>query len=85
MRTNVFNDRIVDNVKDDLSLMIADTGYFGDEVYAIIYENDDGKFYFEILENSDGGEVVHSDPIFANLNEIRNYLSGKVSDIQTII
>lgn len=79
----MFGDKVIESVDDDLGLVEALQETDG-EVYAIIRADEDksGKFYFDVLMNDDGQEIVTSDPIFDSQDAARAYLKGWVSDIQ---
>ncbi|MEE8372502.1 MAG: hypothetical protein V3R87_02035 [Dehalococcoidia bacterium] len=83
MRTSMFGDPIIESASDDLGL-VERLQEAGDEIYAVVtldrYES--GKFYFEIMNNSDGEGIVSSEPIFETFMDAADYLRGFVTDIQ---
>lgn len=83
MRTTIFGDMVIEDVKDDMGevevLQLAE-----DEVYAIIRLDDEesGMYFFEVMQNEDGEQLVSSEPIFATIQDAKDYLKGFVTDIQ---
>ena len=72
MRKTAFGDPIIESKDDDLGLVEA-LQEAGDEIYAIVRKDEEGsdKFYFEILTNAEGTELVSSEPIFDDEDDVR--------------
>ncbi len=83
MRKTIFGDTVIEDVKDDIgeveALQLAE-----DEVYAVIGldEDESGMYFFEVMQNKNGNQIVCSEPIFATIQDAKDYLKGFVTDIQ---
>lgn len=84
MRETMFGDTIIETIKDDLGL-VESLQLAEDEVYAVIRLDEtegSGLYYFEVMHNEDGDTIASSEPIFATVQDAKDYLKGFVTDIQ---
>ncbi len=82
MRRTMFGDPVIEETTDDLFLL-EELQEAGDKIYAVVREEEPGKFAFEIQHNESGESIVTSDSIFLTVQTAREYLHHHgITDIE---